>query len=106
MRPNSCLGAVFCCCHASVEVRIAGFVALLYPASSALSSPVAPTPPSQRLQERGIRCACERCSEPLHTSTDRYLEGVWCLQCTVDVLVAVSTAAVSWAVIRVCASTT
>ena len=44
------------------------------------------------LQERGIRCACERCSEPLHTSTDRYLEGVWCLQCTTDVLVAVSAA--------------
>lgn len=45
-------------------------------------------------QERGIRCACERCSEPLHTSTDRYLEGVWCLQCTIDVLVAVSAAGV------------
>lgn len=49
-------------------------------------------PVLHRLQERGIRCACERCSEPLHTSTDRYLEGVWCLHCTIDVLVVVSTA--------------
>lgn len=41
------------------------------------------------LQERGLACACERCIEPLATSTDRFLEGVWCLACTVDVLVAV-----------------
>ncbi|KAL4434829.1 hypothetical protein ABPG77_005356 [Micractinium sp. CCAP 211/92] len=41
------------------------------------------------LQERGIKCACERCSEPLAKSTDRYLEGVWCLNCTTDVLLAV-----------------
>ncbi len=42
-----------------------------------------------RMQERGIKCACERCSEPLAKSTDRYLEGVWCLNCTTDVLLAV-----------------
>lgn len=40
-------------------------------------------------QERGIKCACERCSESLAKSTDRYLEGVWCLNCTTDVLLAV-----------------
>ncbi|EFN52201.1 hypothetical protein CHLNCDRAFT_139012 [Chlorella variabilis] len=42
-----------------------------------------------RVAERGLACACERCIEPLATSTDRFLEGVWCLACTVDVLVAV-----------------
>lgn len=45
--------------------------------------------PCLRMQERGIKCACERCSEPLAKSTDRFLEGVWCLNCTTDVLLAV-----------------
>ncbi|PSC73293.1 SET domain-containing [Micractinium conductrix] len=40
------------------------------------------------LQERGLKCACERCSEPLAKSTDRFLEGVWCMNCTTDVLLA------------------
>uniref|UniRef100_A0A1D2A7K7 SET domain-containing protein n=1 Tax=Auxenochlorella protothecoides TaxID=3075 RepID=A0A1D2A7K7_AUXPR len=37
--------------------------------------------------ERGVSCACTRCVSPLATSSDRFLEGVWCLACRRDVLV-------------------
>lgn len=54
-----------------------------------LMAPVACLPAWDLPQERGLKCACERCSEPLARSTDRYLEGMWCLNCTTDVLLAV-----------------
>ena len=50
-----------------------------------------PAPATARClpQERGLKCACERCSEPIATSTDRFLEGLWCQGCGTEVLVAV-----------------
>ncbi|KAK2078771.1 hypothetical protein QBZ16_003611 [Prototheca wickerhamii] len=37
--------------------------------------------------DRGIHCVCSRCTEPIERSTDRFLEGAWCLDCRRDVLI-------------------
>jgi hypothetical protein len=43
--------------------------------------------------ERQLSCACERCSEPLESSNDRFLEGMLCLTCGVDVMLPVEVGA-------------
>jgi len=41
------------------------------------------------LGDKGVICHCERCVEPLETSIDKWLEGVWCPYCLSDVMVAI-----------------
>ena len=38
------------------------------------------------LRERQHTCSCERCTEPLDASTDRFLQGMLCLNCAADVM--------------------
>lgn len=37
--------------------------------------------------ERHFICSCQRCVEPLTSSADRFVEGVWCMMCQHDVMV-------------------
>lgn len=37
-------------------------------------------------RDRQQTCSCERCSEPLEVSTDRFLQGMLCLTCAADVM--------------------
>lgn len=41
----------------------------------------------QLLSDKGVVCHCERCVEPMDTSVDKVLEGVWCPYCLSDVMV-------------------
>lgn len=39
---------------------------------------------------KGFQCVCERCTQPLHESNDRFLDGILCQHCGMDVFLPVA----------------